>query len=104
MDGEDLLHGGIHIVLARILRKHDVDRERSTRYVEDRHVAEKLGKLCAAGQQPFLPRTVYKTHTFSAFIVADVTINFMSLLRAKTKRVQLTKVWTSCTSPTTYFF
>ena len=84
MDLQDLLDGAVDIVLARRLRVEDLDRESTTRDGEAWCIAIEVGELrCKISLDEY---GVSELHTFSAFIVAEVTMSLRSLRRVKTKR------------------
>ena len=85
MDLQDLLDCAVHVVLAWRLRVENLDRECTTGDSEARCVAVELGELINALSICVpVSRKPQNVFTFSAFIVAEVTINFKSLRRDKT--------------------
>ena len=82
MNLQDLLDSAVHVVFAWRLRVECLDGECSTGNGEGWCIAEEFGKLVPSIRDESNGDRIWIT--FSAFIVAEVTINFRSRLRDKT--------------------
>lgn len=83
MDLEGLLNGAVDVVFARSLAEKNVDGEGSTRDGVIRGIVKESRELSEA-INPQKGWDLARRRTFSAFMVAEVTINFRSLRREST--------------------
>ena len=84
VDLQHLFDGTVDVVLTWRLGVEDLDRERPARDGERGRVAIEGRELNeSVSITPGISRSI--SHTFSAFMVAEVTISFKSRLRDKTK-------------------
>ena len=85
---QDLLHGAIHIIFAWGLVMEYFHREGAPRNGESRRISVEVRELTGEYLAKFRIH-IEVLQTLSAFIVAEVTISFKSLLRDKTSRKML---------------
>jgi hypothetical protein len=91
-----LFDSAIDIVFARRLAMEDLDREGPTRNGEIRRFAEEVGELDRyALSVDRIEPSHHRLLTFSAFMVADVTISLRSLRRVRTVGVGVQRESTS---------
>ncbi len=83
MDLQDLLDGAVDVVLARRLRVEGLDRERPPGDGERRRIPIERRELQEQGWQSVQLRRLH-ARTFSAFMVAEVTMSLRSLRRDRT--------------------